>query len=199
MLLGCELCLIAIAANPRFHAVARLGRMVGERQLAKSLKMSTRIFHITTNGGHDYTGQSRDILKEQLGALEPGRYKVVIEKVGAYKRPTRYKFYFSVIMAAILEKCSDRFQIINPRTGETSPPRTTADIHEIMKAMFNPVIIMTPKGATNSGGTTTNLSDRDFINEYSEMIMSEFSSPPFNVEFLDPDEWREIMKTKRNK
>lgn len=156
--------------------------------------MSTRIFHITTNGGTQFTGQSREILKEQFEALEQGRYKVVIEKVGAYERPTRYKFYFGVVMAAILEKCADRFQIINPRTGETSPPRTTEDIHEIMKAMF---MIMTPKGVTNSGGTTTNLSDRDFINEYSEEIMAEFSSPPYNVEFLDPDTWRETMKAKR--
>lgn len=158
--------------------------------------MSTRIFHITTNGGTQFTGQSREILKEQIEALEQGRYKVVIEKAGAYERPTRYKFYFGVVMAAILEKCADRFQIINPRTGETSPPRTTDDIHETMKAMFNPVMIMTPRGVTNSGGTTTNLSDRDFINEYMEEIMSEFSSPPYNVEFLDPDTWREMMKAK---
>lgn len=157
----------------------------------------TRIFHITTNGGTQFTGQSREILKDQIEALGQGRYKVVIEKVGAYERPTRYKFYFGVVMAAILEKCADRFQIINPRTGETSPPRTTEDIHEIMKAMFNPVMIMTPRGVTNSGGTTTNLSDRDFINEYSEEIMAEFSHPPYNVEFLDPDTWREMMKAKR--
>ena len=158
----------------------------------------TRIFHITTNGGHAYTGQSRDIMADQFGLLEQGRYKVVIEKVGAYERPTRYKFYFACIMAAILEKCADRFQIINPRTGETSPPRTTEDVHEIMKAMYNPVTILTPKGATNSGGTTTNLSDGEFINEYTETIMAEFSAPPYNVEFLDAETWKEQMKAKHN-
>jgi hypothetical protein len=158
----------------------------------------TRIFHITTNGGHQYTGQSREVMAEQFGALEQGRYKVVIEKVGAYEKPTRYKFYFSVVMAAILEKCADRFQIINPRTGETSPPRTTDDIHEIMKAMYNPVMIMTPKGVTNSGGTTTNLSDRDFIGEYTEEIMAEFSQPPYNVDFLSAEEWRSKFKEKSN-
>jgi|WetSurMetagenome_2_1015567.scaffolds.fasta_scaffold632022_1 hypothetical protein len=157
----------------------------------------TRIFHITTNGGHNYTGQSREIMAEQFGALQQGRYKVVIQRVGEYQRPTRYRFYFAVVMSAILEKCADRFQIINPRTGETSPPRTTEDIHEIMKAMFNPVTIITPHGATNSGGTTTNLSDRDFINEYMEAIMAEFSSPPYNVSFRDVDEWRAECKMKR--
>ena len=157
----------------------------------------TRIFHITTNGGYNYTGQSRGIMREQFGALEQGRYKVVIEKVGVYEKPTRYKFYFAVIMAAILEKCADRFQIINPRTAETSPPRTTEDVHEIMKAMYNPVIVMTPRGATNSGGTTTNLSDRDFIGEYMEEIMADFSHPPYNVEFRDIDDWRAEMKRRR--
>ena len=160
--------------------------------------MSTTIFHITKNKGHNYTGQSREIMAEQFGGLPEGRYKVVIEKVGAYERPSRYKWYFSVLMASILDKCADRFQIQNPRTGETSPPRTTADIHEIMKAIYNPVIVITHKGVTNSGGTTTNLSDSDFINEYSEEIMAEFSAPPFNVEFLDPETWREQMKAKRD-
>lgn len=157
----------------------------------------TRIFHITTAGGRNYTGQSKEILREQFDALEEGRHKIMIERVGQYENPSRYKFYFAVVMAAILEKCADRFQLINPRTGETSPPRTTADIHEIMKAMFNPVVIMTPKGVTNSGGTTTNLSDRDFIGEYMEEIMAEFSSPPFNVDFRDVDDWRQEMKAKR--
>lgn len=119
-------------------------------------------------------------MNENFGALPEGRYKVTIEKVGAYERPTRYRWYFAVMMAEILSKCADRFQILNPRTGETSTPRTTADIHEIMKAIYNPVTIITPKGATNSGGTTTNLGDREFINEYSEMILSEFSAPPYN-------------------
>jgi len=158
----------------------------------------TRIFHITKGHANTYTGQSLEILREQFGELPEGRYKVVIEKVGAYERPTRYKFYFAVIMSAILEKVADRFQIINPKTGETSPPRTTADIHEIMKAIYNPVIVITPHGATNSGGTTTNLSDSEFINEYTETIMAEFSGPPYNVEFKDLGEWRAEMKAKHN-
>ena len=164
--------------------------------MEKGFGMSIRTFHITTNGGHAYTGQSREIMAEQFSLLGQGRYRVVIEKVGAYERPTRYKFYFGVVMAAILEKCADRFQIINPRTGETSPPRTTEDVHEIMKAIYNPVTILTPKGATNSGGTTTNLSDGEFIREYMEAIMAEFSAPPYNVEFKDADEWRAEMKAK---
>ena len=160
--------------------------------------MTTRIFHITTNGGHEYTGQSRDIMRDQFGALEAGRYKVAVEKVGAYETPTRYKYYFGVVLSAILDKCADRFSLIDPRTGETTPVRTTADIHEAMKSRYNPVMMVTPHGIVNSGGTTTNLSDRDFIGEYMEEIMAEFSGPPFNVEFRDVDDWRAEMKEKRN-
>lgn len=69
--------------------------------------MSVTIFHITTNGGTDFTGQSRDILAEQLRAFRPGRHKIAFEKVGAAERPTRYKWYFSVMMTEILNKCAD--------------------------------------------------------------------------------------------
>ncbi len=136
-------------------------------------------------------------MAEQFSALPEGRYKVTIEKVGQYEHPGRYRYYFAIVMAEILHKCADRFQIINPRTGETSPPRTTADIHEIMKALYNPVMVVTHKGITNSGGTTTNLSDRDFIGEYMESIMAEFASPPFLCDFKDIDDWRQEMKMKR--
>ena len=68
--------------------------------------MSVAIFHITTSGGKNYTGQSKEILNEQFGALAEGRYKVVIEKVGAYENPSRYKYFFAIVMAAILEKCA---------------------------------------------------------------------------------------------
>jgi len=55
--------------------------------------MNTAIFHITTAGGKNFTGQSRDILKEQIEALPEGRYKVVIQKAGAYENPSRYKYF----------------------------------------------------------------------------------------------------------
>lgn len=157
----------------------------------------TRIFHITTNGGHSYTGQSREIMSEQFGALEQGRYRVAIEKVGTYENPSRYKFYFAVVLTAILDRVGERFRMVNPKTGEETSARSTADIHEAMKARFNPVILITPYGATTSGSTTTNLSDRDFINEYMEEIMAEFSQEPFNVEFRDIDDWRSECKAKK--
>jgi len=156
----------------------------------------TSIFYIR-KANAALTGNSREILREQFGGLADGQYKITIQEAGTgYEKPTRYKYYFGVVLTAILEKCAGRFQVINPRTGETAPPRTTTDIHEIMKVVYNPVIIITPHGATNSGGTTTNLNDRDFIGEYMETIMADFSAPPYNVEFLDAEEWKERQKAK---
>jgi len=159
--------------------------------------MSTKIFHITTHEGK-FTGQSREILKEQFAELSDGQWKITVQKSEHGKfTPTRYKYYFAAVMTAILEKCAGRFQIIDHSTGEQKPPRSTSDIHEIMKGWYNPVTIITPKGSFTSGETTTGLSDRDFIGGFLETILAEFSGPPYNVEFLDYDEWREMMKAKR--
>lgn len=137
-------------------------------------------------------------MKEQFRSLEAGQYKVTIEKVehGKYT-PTRYKYYFASVMAAILEKCQHFFSITDHFTGEEHPPRSTTDIHEIMKLWYNPITVVTPKGAFTSGATTTALSDREFIGEYLETIISEFSLPPYNVEFMDYEEWKAAMKQKR--
>jgi len=159
--------------------------------------METKIFQITRSETA-FTGQSREILREQFGSLPAGQWKVTIQKVEHGKfTPTRYKYYFSAVMTAILEKCATRFQIIDHSTGEQHPPRSTSDIHEIMKGWYNPVTIITPKGSFTSGETTTGLSDRDFIGEFLETILAEFSGPPYNVDFLDYDDWREMMKAKR--
>lgn len=157
----------------------------------------TRIFHITTNGGHHYTGQSREIMSEQFGALEPGRYKVVIDKAGAYENTSRYKFYFSVVLTAILEKVGSLFTITSHRTGEQVAWSSTKDVHEYMKLRYNPHTLITPMGVFVVPGSTTEISDRDFIGEYMEIIMVDFSMPPYNVEFKDIDEWRAEMKAKR--
>lgn len=159
--------------------------------------LSTKIFQITRTET-DFSGASREIMKEQFRSLEAGQYKVTIEKVehGKYT-PTRYKYYFASVMAAILEKCQDKFSITDHFTGEEHPPRSTTDIHEIMKLLYNTITVMTPKGAFTSGGTTRALSDREFIGEYMEFIMADFSLPPYNVEFMEYEEWKEAMKKKR--
>jgi len=157
----------------------------------------TTQFHIEKRGGK-ITQESRPVFAEQVSALPDGWHKVTIteSKPGAYT-PTRYRYYFGVMLPAILEKCADRFLMIDQATAEQKTVRNTTDLHECLKVMYNPVTVITPRGAYTTGGTTTNLADRDFIGEYLETIYSDFSQPPYNVEFRDKDEWRAEMKGKK--
>lgn len=159
----------------------------------------TSQFHIEKRGGN-VTQQSRPVFAEQVRALPDGWYKVTMteSQPGAYTA-TRYRYYFGVILPAILEACAERFFIIDPATAEQRTVRNTADLHECLKVMYNPVTVITPRGAYTTGGTTTNLADREFIGEYLELIYSDFSQPPYNVEFKDRAEWRAEIKAKKAK
>jgi len=158
----------------------------------------TSIFYITKHA----TGiaeHSKGVLREQFGGLGEGQWKITVEeaKEGRYSG-TRYKYYFGHVLPCILEKCAARFRIVNHKTGEESHPRNTTDLHECLKMMFNPVTVITPNGAFNTPGTTTALSNREFVTEFLEMIMAYFSEAPYFVEFLDREDWAEKMKGKHN-
>lgn len=154
----------------------------------------TSIFYITKHAA-GFAAQSKEVLREQFVGLSEGQYKVTVEdaKEGRYTG-TRYKYYFGHVLPCILEKCAKSFRMINPRTGEEANPHNTTDLHECLKMMFNPVTVITPNGAFNTPGTTTSLSNREFVGEFLEMIMAYFSDPPYNVEFIDRDDWNEAMK-----
>lgn len=155
------------------------------------------IFYITKNQT-GLAAASKEVLRDQFGKLGEGQFKVTIEPVTTNYTPTRYKYYFGHVLPCILEKCSRSFKMINYHTGEEANPRTTEDLHECLKMMFNPVTVITPKGAFNTPGTTTALNNREFIGEFSEMIMAYFADAPYNVEFIDRESWSEIMKAKHN-
>lgn len=158
----------------------------------------TSIFYITKiNNG--FVPQSTEVLRDQFNGLGEGQYKVTLEEAKEVRYTgTRYKYYFGHVLPAILEKCAKSFRMINPRTGEETNPRNTTDLHECLKMMFNPVTVITPNGAFNTPGTTTALSNQEFVGEFLEMIMAYFSEAPYNVEFVDRDDWNEVMKAKRN-
>lgn len=158
----------------------------------------TAIFYITKHAT-GFALQSTEVLREQFKGLAEGQYKVTIEAATEGRfTGTRYKYYFGHILPCILEKCSRSFRMINPRTGEESNPRNTSDLHECLKMMFNPVTVITPNGAFNTPGTTTSLNNREFVGEFLEMITAYFAGEPYNCEFLDREDWAEIMKSKHD-
>lgn len=159
--------------------------------------METKIFYITTAGGKNYTGQSKEILNEQFGALEAGRHKVAIQKVGAYERPTRYRYYYAVVMTTILETCGQMFSYTSHLTGEQVHWTNTDEVHLYMKLRFNPETLQTPYGIFIVPGSTTKLSDTEFVSKFTPDIMAEFSASPFYCDFKDIDVWRAECKEKR--
>ena len=63
-----------------------------------------------------------------------------------------------------------------------------------MKMKYNPVIMQTPFGNFTVPDSSTSLSDKEFINEFEEQIIAEFSLPPFNCDFMSREEYALFMK-----
>ena len=160
--------------------------------------MSVAIFYVTKAGGKFYA-QSTAVLREQFGDLPDGEHKVTVEPFerGKYTA-TRYRYYFGVVLAAILEKCSKLFGTLDRSTGELIPCRNVTALHEHMKLKYRPVTIITPQGAFVVPGSSTDYSDREFYTEFMDQIMADFSQHPYGVEFVDPETWKAQCKAKRD-
>lgn len=108
----------------------------------------------------------------------------------AYKYRGRYKYYWAHVLSQIEEKTC----IMN----EYGEPLDCYQIHEVLKLQFNPIMYQKINNRIIiQGASTTNMSDKDFITEYEEQIIAEYSSPPYYCEFLTRDEWNEKMKLKK--
>lgn len=144
-----------------------------------------------------FTEVSRAIHREQTNALPDGKWEIQIAEATRYT-PTRYKYYFSSVLVAILTQAGGHFRMTSPMTGEERMPYNTTELHEIMKAIHNPVILVCNGKTRVIAGTTTDMNDREFINDFLDgAVMSEYAGPPFNVQFEMYPEWRERMKAKR--
>lgn len=130
---------------------------------------------------------------EVVKSLPPdGWLKITIEEVRRGYTPTRYKYYFAHVLEVILHTVGRMFEVMDG--SEFRPARNTAEIHDCLKLKYNPVFVRTPFGGGTIAGSTTGLSDIEFINQYEETIISEFSGAPFYCEFMMRDEWSAWMK-----
>lgn len=109
-------------------------------------------------------------LAEAIQTLKDGHYNVYFTEFR--NSVSRYKFYWGYVLPAILIQAGHRFQI------DGQPIRSTNQLHEIMKAIYNSGKVLD----TNTGAiirvsiTTTTLNDDQFINSFQERIMSDFTS-----------------------
>lgn len=146
-------------------------------------------FTIETDGV-TFTEKSRSALKEQFGALTIGRYDVLITPAKDKYTPTRYKYYFDCALWQILNEAGRYYLIVNPSSGEQRTPANTTELHECMKAIYNPITLTVGNKTRVIAGTTTDLNNKEFLGEYLEQIISDHSGPPYNIEFISYDDWK---------
>lgn len=137
---------------------------------------------------------SREVFRDQWDLLEPGDYTFEINKASGY-RPTRYKYYFGSVLTSILKQAGHLMQITNPKTGEVRRMHNTTELHQFFKWKYNLVWIMVGETAMPQAGTTTDLTDGEFINRFQEQIMADYAGPPWNVCFVDEEEWKALLKS----
>lgn len=149
------------------------------------------------NGG--WTRQSRETFSKNFDGLKDGGYKIMVERLDKKFSPSRYKYYFDYVMFTILSQAGDFLQIFD-RDGKLKPVQSTDDVHAIMKATFNPITFVdVSTGLTGTiGKSTTDLSDRDFIGKFTEMIIAKFSSEPYYCDLsITYDDWKYFHEKKQ--
>lgn len=152
--------------------------------------MTTIVNFETING--KVTDDTRKDFASAIVSLSDGWHKATIEDVRSGYTGTRYKYYFGHVLKTILLTCGKRFQILDG--NEWRPVRDTSEIHDGLKMKYNPVIMQTPFGNFTVPESSTSLSDKEFINEFEEQIIAEFSAPPFGCEFMSREEYALFRK-----
>ena len=140
-----------------------------------------------------FTDQSKKTLREEFGALVDGKYTILAAPAKGY-RPSRYKYYYDSVLWQILNEAGQHYEIINPDTGEQRKPRNTAELHTCMKAIYNPVMLTVNGKSRVIAGTTTDLNDTEFLGKYLEQIIADHSGPPYLIEFISYQDWKELHR-----
>lgn len=140
------------------------------------------------------TQSTRQILIEQIAALEDGVWQIEITPGRRGYTSTRYRYYFDAVLWAILEQAGQHYMQTDASTGETHRMRNTADLHLLMKMLYNPVTVQVGRLAMTMPGSTTEMTDREFIGAYMEQIIADHSGPPYLVDFVGYDEWKALHK-----
>lgn len=103
-----------------------------------------------------------------------GIVQVTTRKVRSYNG--RYKYYWAYLLP-IIEEAGVFY-------NEDAELLDKTQIHEALKAKYNPIIVM---AANNKiiiqGQSTTKLSDDKFIGEYEDRIFADFQNEPYNCNF----------------
>jgi len=124
--------------------------------------------------------------------MQHENYQVNIRRVGQISN-SRYKYYFGHILTTAVEfyNKAGKYQIYITSTGETVP-LDSATLHEALKRKYNPEIVEFTGNTVVVAGSTTKLSDSQFINNFQEQILADMSND--GIQFLDKDEYYTLLK-----
>lgn len=124
--------------------------------------------------------------------LPPGEYTLEIVKRSTYRG--RYKYYFAYLLPEIINQVG--FKVQEHDTGELRTG-TVDELHEVLKVQFNPVSVQSPMtgGWSVTGGTTTKLSDGEFIARYEEEIAALAANR--GAELISRSEWVLLKKSEK--
>lgn len=142
------------------------------------------------------TAQSKKDLAAVFNGLpKESAFNLVVEQVNVKYRNSRYKYYFDCVLRLILMEAGERHVIMNPATGIQRPVRNTAELHYIMKCIYNPVTVTIGRQVYVMPGSTTELNDQDFAGQYSEQIIADYSGTPYLITFPTPPEYAELKRS----
>jgi hypothetical protein len=142
------------------------------------------------------TSESRVLLAKYWDEQPDGDYEWLIKRTTSGS--SRYKFYFDAVMYSILVQAGHFFQMVVFVDGKpvTRLAETVQDIHLIMKMKYNPmeIVDIDTGEAHRVPCSTTVMNDSDFIGRYEEQIIADFSGPPWFVDFITFDQYKELKK-----
>jgi hypothetical protein len=127
--------------------------------------------------------------RQMWDSLNPGDHEFMVKE--KHKRtPKKYKYYFDCVMHCMLAQVGHRFQI-GDRTAQT-----TEEIHTVMKFIYNPITVycISTGDVYKIPGTTTSMTDSEFIDRYEQQIIADYSGPPFFVSFPTFEQYCEMQK-----
>jgi hypothetical protein len=132
------------------------------------------------------------LIRDLFNRLQDGLYEIEVLK-GTYAWRGRYRYYFGYLMTTIITDLN--LQTVEEQTGEVRP-MSTEELHELCKKKYNPIRVKDPftKRKKVMPGSTTSLSDGEFIQRYEEEIASFFATE-YGLELLTRNEWVEKRKT----
>lgn len=138
---------------------------------------------------------TKDIMKDHFSKLSDGDYIIAIKKKSDRITSTRYKYYFDCVLSVSLPFLSRILGWRNPMTGEFIPVSDTGTLHEWFKLKYNPRILIDPNNgsAVKVSAPTKDMSDREFINQFLEPILSELIGD-FFLDIPTYDDWKESRK-----